>query len=318
MNSALFATTTVPLDDLRHIKLVVPVVLLALFWCWETWRPFFGQREGRVRHAGNNLAIALFNTVILGVGFGSVTVMMAGWTERNRYGLVNALDLAGLIRFVLALVLLDGWMYVWHRANHTIPFLWRFHRMHHSDRHMDVTTATRFHLGEHLGASVLRLGLIPLLGFEVWNLVVYDTLVIAMTQFHHADISIGRWDRWLRWLVVTPYMHKVHHSDWRPETDSNFSTVLSVWDRLAGSLRMRSDPKTLVFGLEEFKGGSWQGCWGMLKTPFVNPTPSPGQPFIEEPEPSRARDLSRVLEQPVTDKNRCSSSATRSSSRRRT
>jgi sterol desaturase/sphingolipid hydroxylase (fatty acid hydroxylase superfamily) len=271
MLSSLLAATTVPLDTLRSIKLVVPVVLLALFWCWETWRPFFGQPQGRWRHAGYNLAIALFNTVILGLAFGVITATVAGWTEANRYGLLPTLGLAGPARFALALVLLDGWMYVWHRANHTIPFLWRFHRMHHSDRHMDVTTATRFHLGEHIGAAVLRLGLIPLLGFELWNLVVYDTLVIAVTQFHHADISLGRWDRWLRLLIVTPDMHKVHHSDWRPETDSNYSTVLSTWDRLAGTFRRRADPKTLVFGLREFTDPGWQSWWGMMKTPFVDP-----------------------------------------------
>jgi sterol desaturase/sphingolipid hydroxylase (fatty acid hydroxylase superfamily) len=188
-------------------------------------------------------------------------------------------------------------MYFWHRANHAIPILWRFHRMHHSDRHMDVTTATRFHLGEHLGASMLRLGLIPLAGFEVWHLVVYDTLVIAITQFHHADISIGRWDRWLRWLIVTPYMHKVHHSDWQPETDSNYSTVLSVWDRLFLSFRMRSDSRTLVFGLTEFTAPSWQGVWGMAKTPFVNPARSESASLKEE--------LAPVKEQPgrVTDNN---------------
>jgi sterol desaturase/sphingolipid hydroxylase (fatty acid hydroxylase superfamily) len=270
MAMALFAATTVPLDSLHRIKLVVPVVLLALFWCWETWRPFFGQRQGRVRHASHNLAIALFNTVILGLVFGFVTTKVAGWTEQHPYGLLNVLGVTEPFRFMMALLLLDGWMYFWHRANHSIPLLWRFHRMHHSDWHMDVTTATRFHLGEHVGAAVLRLGLIPLLGFEVWNLVVYDTLVIATTQFHHADISIGRWDRWLRWLIVTPYMHKVHHSDWRPETDSNYSTVLSVWDRLFGSFRMRSDPKTLVFGLNEFTDHRWQSWWGMMKTPFVN------------------------------------------------
>src|SRR5438270_10152030 len=160
MDSALFATTTVPLDDLRPIKLVVPVVLLALFWCWETWRPYFGQREGRVSHAGHNLAIALFNTVILGLVFGFFTATVAGWTDENQYGLLNALGLGGPLPFVLALVLLDGWLYVWHRANHTIPLLWRFHRKQHSDRHMDVTTATRFHLGAHPGAHRLRPGLL--------------------------------------------------------------------------------------------------------------------------------------------------------------
>jgi sterol desaturase/sphingolipid hydroxylase (fatty acid hydroxylase superfamily) len=271
LHPALFASTTFPVEYFTLARRAAPVLLLALFWGWETWRPFFGQREGRLRHAGHNLAIALFNTVVLGLAFGFVTATVARWTEENQFGLLNAIGLDGPVRFVLALVLLDGWMYVWHRANHAIPFLWRFHRMHHSDRHMDVTTATRFHLGEHVGSSVLRLGIIPLLGFDVWNLVVYDTLVIAVTQFHHADISIGRADRWLRWLVVTPYMHKVHHSDWRAETDSNYSTVLSVWDRLFRSFRMRLDPKTLVFGLDEFTDPGWQSWGGMMKTPFVNP-----------------------------------------------
>src|SRR5262249_8276745 len=191
-------------------------------------RPFFGRKEGRLKHAGNNLAVAVFNTVVLALAFGSATVMVANWTEQHEFGLLNYIGLTDPFRFVLALVLLDGWMYIWHRANHAIPLLWRFHRMHHSDRNMDVTTATRFHLGEHAGSSLLRLALIPIIGFQLWNLVVYDTLVLAIIMFHHADISIGRWDRWLRLVIVSPYMHKVHHSDWRPETDSNYSTVLSL------------------------------------------------------------------------------------------
>jgi sterol desaturase/sphingolipid hydroxylase (fatty acid hydroxylase superfamily) len=290
----LFAATTVSLDDLRHVKLVVPVVLLTLFWFWETWQPFFGRREGRLRHAGRNLAIALFNTAILGLAFGFVTATVAEWAERNRFGLLHALVPGGPIRFVLALVLLDCWMYVWHRANHAVPFLWRFHRMHHSDRQMDVTTATRFHLGEHVGSAVLRLGLIPLLGFELWNLVIYDVLVIAIIQFHHADVSIGRWDRWLRLFIVTPYVHKVHHSDWRAETNSNYSTVLSIWDRLGGSFRMRSDPKTLEFGLNEFTDPGWQSWWGMMKTPFVNPESRSDEPLPEGRHHAKESDLSHV------------------------
>ena len=269
MSMSCFAATTIPVDYLHYVKLVVPVVLLALFWCWESWWPFFGQRQGRLEHAANNLAIAIFNTAVLGLAFGVATKEVTSWTAENRLGLLNALYLDGPTRFALALVLLDGWMYVWHRANHAIPFLWRFHRMHHSDRHMDVTTATRFHLGEHVGAWVMRLGLIPLLGFDVWNLIVYDTLVIAVTQFHHADISIGRSDRWLRLFIVTPLMHKVHHSDWRPETDSNYSTVLSVWDRLARTFRMNPDSRMLVFGLKEFTDPRRQSWWGMWTTPFA-------------------------------------------------
>lgn len=269
MLPALFDTTTFPDDLLPLARRALPVVLLALFWAWESWRPFFGLRTGRLHHAVLNLALALVNTVVLALAFGALTVLAADWAASNRFGLLHAFSLTGTARFLLALVLLDGWMYLWHRANHAVPFLWRFHRMHHSDPHMDVTTATRFHLGELLGAALLRLALLPLLGLEVAHLLVYETLVIAVTQFHHADISLGCWDRPLRWFLVTPDMHKVHHSDQQPETDSNYATVLSVWDRLAGSFRMRHDLRTLVFGLKDFHAPAWQSWWGMWKTPFL-------------------------------------------------
>lgn len=260
-------------DVLRYLipaRLVLPVVLLTLFWMWETWRPYFDWKAGRLRHAAHNLALTLFNAVVLGVVLGTATVFVADWTTHNGWGLLNRIDAPLAVQFIMAVVLLDVWMYLWHRANHAVPLLWRFHRMHHSDNRMDVTTATRFHLGEHVGGNVLRLGLILLLGFQIWHIVVYEMLVIGITQFHHANISLGRLDRWLRLVIVTPDMHKVHHSRWRPETDSNYSTVFSIWDRLARSFRMRSEPQTLHFGLDEFDEPEWQSFWGMLKTPFVS------------------------------------------------
>lgn len=268
MLSNLFATSSETLASLLQIKRVIPIVLLTVFWCWETWRPFFGQPQGRWRHGVRNLALALVNTVLVGLSFSTVITLVAEWTYQEQFGLLPWLGWDEPWRFVLAFLFLDGWMYLWHRANHTVPLLWRFHRMHHSDRHMDVTTATRFHLGELMISSVLRLALVPLLGLEIWHLVAYDTVVQIVIHFHHADISLGRADRWLRWLVVTPDMHKVHHSDLQRETDSNFSTVLSMWDRIAFTFRFRQKPHEIVFGLEEFSAPKWETWWGMWITPF--------------------------------------------------
>jgi sterol desaturase/sphingolipid hydroxylase (fatty acid hydroxylase superfamily) len=216
-----------------------------------------------------NLFIALFNAVVTGAMFGTATVCVADWAVQNQFGLLQLSDQYATARFVAGLILLDGWMYVWHRLNHLMPLLWRFHRMHHSDPRMDVTSAARFHFGEHMVSAGLRLALIPLFGLNVWQIVIYEMAVVVMPHFHHANISIGRMDSVLRWLIVTPDMHKVHHSRWRPETDSNYSVVLSVWDRLARTFRERSDVNAIEFGLDEFADERWQTIGGMLKTPLV-------------------------------------------------
>ncbi|MDF1744155.1 MAG: sterol desaturase family protein, partial [Gimesia sp.] len=146
--------------------------------------------------------------------------------------------------------------------NHRIPLFWRFHRMHHSDPYMDVSTATRFHWGELIFSTLFRLLIIPLLGLQAWHIIVYGMLVFLSTQFHHANISIGRVDRFFRWFFVSPDMHKIHHSQIPEETNSNYSTVFSIWDRLAGTFRMRTDLKNIHFGLSEFEQPQWQTLIG--------------------------------------------------------
>lgn len=288
-----------PLDDFETLlyqsRLVLPIVLLTALWLWETLHPLFRWPPGRWRHALHNIALAVTNAVVLGLLFGTATVLVAQRTEQAGYGLLNLVELPAAVRFVLAIVLLDAWMYGWHRANHAIPLLWRFHRMHHSDNRMDVTSATRFHTGELAAANLLRLALIPLLGLQIAPIVCYEIMVVAVTQFHHANISLGRYDRWLRAVIVTPDMHKLHHSRWRPETDSNFSTVFSCWDRLARSFRMRPDPGTVEFGLDDYDDSRWQTMWGMLKTPFTSPRPPRQEETAAPPKPA-ARPRAEVLD----------------------
>lgn len=249
-------------------KAWVTLACLVALWLWETARPWVRGRPHRWRHAGRNSAIALLNTAVLGLLFGAATLGVAEWTAERQWGLLAAIRVHWPWRLLPALVLLDLWLYAWHRLNHRVPLLWRFHRMHHSDREMDVTTATRFHLGEHMIAATLRLGLIPLLGVAAAEIVWHESLVVAITMFHHANISLGRWDGLLRWLLVTPRMHQVHHSRLRAETDSNYSVLLSIWDRVAGTYRMRDGDEPIELGLDEFAEDCWQSIPGMLRTPF--------------------------------------------------
>ena len=261
-------------DRLLEAQAGVGIAVLLLLWLLETWVPLFTERPARLRHAARNLAVAGLNLAVIGIGFSAATAGVAAWARGAGFGLLNRLDAPLWIELPLALILFDAWMYLWHRANHAAPFLWRFHRMHHSDPEMDVTTALRFHVGEIVISSGLRLAVVPLLGLHLWEVILYETILLPVIAFHHSNVALPEaWDRCLRAVIVSPNMHRVHHSDWQPETDSNFSSIFSFWDRLGRTFRLRKDVRTLRYGLREFDGEEWQRFWGLLATPLADRLP---------------------------------------------
>lgn len=171
-------------------------------------------------------------------------------------------------------LILDLYMYWWHRANHEIPFLWRFHVVHHLDRQLDTTTALRFHFGEVFFSAVLRGCVIAAFGVSISVVLAFEALVLAVTLFHHSNIRVPDWlDRPLSLLVVTPSIHWVHHHAVRADTDSNYATVLSVWDRLfrsrshqrrddADPIGVQARPPQAVMADEEFTQ--------LVKRPFIS------------------------------------------------
>ncbi len=259
--------------------LVVLVVLLLL----EGSHPFFeffGERKERGRHLARNLVLGVINSALVAVVFAGLWVAAAAWAEARAFGLLHLADLPVWLHAILAVLLLDAWTYAWHRMNHRVPFLWRFHRVHHSDAQMDVTTASRFHTGEIVMSSLLRIPLIVVLGVTAWELVLYETLMFAVVQFHHANIALPpRVEAIVNKVIVTPAMHKVHHSRWQPETDSNYSAFLSVWDRLFRSFRRRDALHEVNLGLDEFDAEEHQTVAGMLKTPLRNEAGSEAKRF---------------------------------------
>jgi sterol desaturase/sphingolipid hydroxylase (fatty acid hydroxylase superfamily) len=239
------------------------------FWLIESVAPF-SSRTGRVRHAARNLAIAGVNVVALALLLSGLTVGVAHAAETRSWGILNNIPLSPFANVLLAVLTLDLWTYWWHRANHWIPFLWRFHRMHHSDPAMDVTTATRFHLGEIAVSTIVRLGIIPLVGIPLRVIVVYELVLLLSTQFHHSNIALPSGiDRILRLVIVSPNMHRVHHSIKRVETDSNYSSVLSIWDRLFRSYRERPDSREIRFGVEGYCADRSQSVKGLFLTPIT-------------------------------------------------
>jgi sterol desaturase/sphingolipid hydroxylase (fatty acid hydroxylase superfamily) len=259
-------------------KALAATLFLVILWTAEGLAPFYpgfdGETGKRVRHDLRNLALGVGNSLLLALLFGATFLALDAWAAGAGVGLARLLGWPGWVELVLVLVLFDLWMYAWHRANHRIPFLWRFHRMHHSDPAMDATTGLRFHPGEQLLSALARLAVLPLLGMALWQLAIYEALLLPVILFHHSNVRFPRWmDRGLLALVVTPAMHRVHHSRWQPETDSNYGSILPWWDRVFGSFRLREDERTIELGLEEFDGEEWQGLPGLLRTPLAPHAP---------------------------------------------
>lgn len=273
-------------------QLITLVLGVAVFSAWETRAPFFSHPGGkaRLRHGARNLTLTALNGLVTLVVFAAATVFVADRTAEHRWGLLNQWPLSPAAQGILAVLAFDLWTYWWHRMNHRIPFLWRFHRMHHSDSEMDVTSGTRFHFGEIAMSSAIRLALIPAIGIPLVPMLIYDTILIASVQFHHSNVALpGKVDRYWRYLLVSPFMHKVHHSRWRPETDSNYSSLLSVWDRLFASYREKDDPGEIRFGLDEFDSEQHQTIRGLLVMPLVNASrKAPRAPAHRPPSRSHA------------------------------
>ena len=228
--------------------------LLALL-LWETAQPFFAlfaRPADRARHGALNLALGALNILVVTLGFAAVWLAVTQWTVAHGFGLLSWLGLGVASRAVVTVLLLDVWTYAWHRLNHRVPFLWRFHRLHHADRAMDATTASRFHTGEIVLSSLLRVPVLALIGCRIEELALYEVLLFTVVQFHHANIGLPEWlDRPLRAVVVTPSLHKVHHSIIRAECDSNYSSLFSWWDRIFRSRKTVGDPRKIVFGVGE-------------------------------------------------------------------
>lgn len=223
---------------------------------------------GRFRHDTRNLGIGLLNAVPFLAGLGALTAVVALAVERLGWGLLGAVAWPVWAETAAGLLLLDLWMYVWHVANHKVPLLWRFHRMHHSDNRMDASSAVRFHLGEVLLSFVLRLGVIVLLGLTVRQVLLYELILLPVILVHHANLALPRpLEAVARWLVVTPDIHHVHHSRVRRETDSNYGSVLPWWDRLFRTFRMQR-PENLRYGLEGWDDEARQSVRGLLLTPL--------------------------------------------------
>lgn len=249
-------------------RYVAAAVALAALWTAEAIAPMFVGRRRRASHAGVNLALAGLNALVA-YAFAFAILFVTESAREHRFGLLHLFDLPMWLHGLLAIILFDCWQYWWHWMNHRVPFFWRFHSVHHADAELDASSGVRFHTGEIVLSFVVRLAVLPLIGMTLPELLLYEAITLPIILFHHSNIRLsGKVDRCLRWLIVTPWMHFVHHSRWRPETDSNYSSFLSIWDRLFRSFRLRERPQEIELGLEGWHRSEWRTVIGMLAGPF--------------------------------------------------
>jgi len=214
------------------LKFIQPFAYVIVFMGLYFAEHIYPQRRELMdrKHDRINVLIGIANLVIVGVvGYYFQEYMV--WFNGGHFGLLNQLQLPAFVRIVCVFLFLVVFMYWWHRANHQIPFLWRFHAFHHADRKMNTTTALRFHIAELLFSYFARMAVFPLLGISVSGFLIYGIVFTSVVLFHHSSIRLSlKADLFLRHLIVTPHMHRIHHSVVREETDSNFSSVFSFWD----------------------------------------------------------------------------------------
>jgi len=253
------------IDNLGFIVAAALITLLLIQWKWPLRHQHFSVLKRIVR----NMILAAPSFLISRTLLLPVPFLVSIWAAEHRIGLLNWLDLPLALAIIAGVLIYDYAYYWWHQLMHLVLFFWRFHNVHHTDLDMDVTTASRFHFGEVFVSIVFRGGMVALFGFGIWTLAVYEVFFSLATQFHHSNWRLPiKLERWLNLFIVTPRMHGTHHSIVQRETNSNWGTVFSWWDRLHGTLRVDVPQDAITIGVAAYRSEGELTFGKLLLLPF--------------------------------------------------
>jgi sterol desaturase/sphingolipid hydroxylase (fatty acid hydroxylase superfamily) len=247
--------------------------ILVVMALWEIVAPRRALTVSKAVRWGNNLGLVFFNSFIARVIFPAAAVGVATFAGENGWGLLNYYQLPFALSVVISVVAMDFVIYLQHVMVHAVPALWRLHRVHHADLDYDVTTGARFHTIEIILSMLIKFATIVVLGPPVVAVVIFEVMLNATAMFNHGNVRLPKaLDRLLRLVVVTPDMHRVHHSVEDDEANSNFGFSLPWWDRLFGTYRAqpRGGHEGMTIGIHKYsdpKLVSWLP--GMLALPFI-------------------------------------------------
>ena len=255
------------------VRLSVFFSIFALMALCELWIPRRPLSVSKTQRWISNIGIVVFNSVLLRLLFPLAAVGVATMAAEAGWGLLNVFSIPLVPATLIAVVLLDMAIYLQHVMFHAVPVFWRLHRVHHADLDYDVTTGARFHPIEIILSMLIKFAVILVLGPPVAAVVIFEVLLNATAMFNHSNVRLPLGlDRWLRLLVVTPDMHRVHHSIEDDEANSNFGFNLPWWDRLFGTYRdqPRAGHLGMTIGIQDFRNPNQVSrLWGMLILPFL-------------------------------------------------
>lgn len=246
--------------EYQIVKSVAFVLALILAVVLQELRPHSDlgarrDREGRSSWRVNTVTWAL-NAVILGIVCAGCACAVSRWAETSGLGLLNRVDVEAWLAFPITILGMDLVSYAWHRANHRVSLLWRFHQVHHSDSNFTTTTAVRFHFGELLLALPIRLAAVIVLGVSIPGVIAFEVLFAFANFFEHGDIDLPGWlETPMAYLLITPALHRRHHSRESALLNSNYGTIFSLWDRAFRSFGSSDSQAQVQIGLPDIAGG---------------------------------------------------------------
>jgi sterol desaturase/sphingolipid hydroxylase (fatty acid hydroxylase superfamily) len=253
------------------IRLTASLGIFFIMICWEYISPRRTQHIGRRQRWPVNLGLAVFNMAAMRLALGNMAYQSAVIASDNSWGLLNRLAAPEWLSILVTLLVLDFAIYCQHIVSHKWPLLWHLHQVHHTDLEFDATTAVRFHPLEIMISMVYKVLCIGLIGANPWAVVAFEIILNGAATFNHGNVNIPAWlDKKLRRLIITPDMHRIHHSTRPEETDSNYGFSISCWDRLCKTYK--AEPQhpqtTLEIGLTPFRQQQELGFTQLLLLPF--------------------------------------------------
>ncbi|MCS5423149.1 MULTISPECIES: sterol desaturase family protein [Psychrilyobacter] len=251
-------------------RLILMGGIFLMLFILERIMPQVGRNIVGKSHDISNLGLGAVN-LLIGRYFALFTVYaLAKYLENLEVGVMNMTSFDSKFKLILGVILLDCVNYWWHRLLHRVSFLMRFHSVHHTDRLLNVSSALRFHFFEVLMGHLFKLPFILLMGIPVEALLLYDVIFNINVYFHHSNIRINRsLDLLLSKLIVTPYIHRIHHSLKWKESNSNFSSFLILWDKIFGTFHPQGDISTPKYGIPGYTQDKYQHFSYMMKQPFI-------------------------------------------------